>query len=295
MKLAVFDDYRLGVVQDGAVVDVSRAIPGHDSDPVGAGWWIRLCRDFDRLKPALSDAAATGERKPLAAVRLRAAALNPGKIVAAASNYAAHVEEMQSRAAELGLAREAASGWMAEFGVFLKAPSSIVGPGEAVLLPQDRVQARKEIHHESELAVIIGKGGRDIPAEQAMRHVLGYTCAIDVTIRESSDRSFRKSFDSFTPIGPWVVTSDEIGDPYGLRIRLSVGDQLRQDVCASDMSVKIRDIIAFVSSALRLDPGDVILTGSPPGVGQIADGMLMRTSIDGIGVMENPVWVRKAR
>ena len=294
MKLALFDDFRLGLVQEEQILDITGAVHGHDSDPLGAGWWVRLCRDFPEVKSRIIAVARTAKAKPLTGVRLRPAVLNPGKIVAAASNYAAHVEELQARSEELKYIREnsATQGWMKDFGVFLKAPSSIIGNGDAVLLPPDRVDARVEIHHESELAVIVGSGGRDIPFSRALDHVFGYTCAVDVTIREGADRSFRNSFDTFTPIGPWVTTSDEIEDPHKLRIRLSVDGKLRQDVSTSDMATKVSGIIAFASTAMRLDPGDVILTGSPPGVGTIADGMTMRTWIDKIGAMENPVRLR---
>lgn len=202
MKLVLFDDYRLGVVTADAasLVDVTDALPWpHDPDPLGAGWWVRLCRDFAALQPRLAQAAATGTPRPLGSVRLRAPALNPSKIVAAASNYGAHVDEMQ---AVLQRTAGGVDAWMMEFDVFLKAPSSIVGPADRVLLPAALLAQGKEIHHESELAAIVGRGGSYIPEAEALDHVLGYTIGLDMTVRGSGDRSRRKSYHTFTPSVP---------------------------------------------------------------------------------------------
>src|SRR5437763_3926179 len=162
MKLALFDDYRLGVVtpDETALVDVTSALPWpHNPDPLGAGLWVRLCRDFAQLRPRIEQAVADGPARPLDAVRLRAPVLNPSKIVAAASNYGAHVDEMH---AVLERTAGGVDAWMMEFDVFLKAPSSIVGPADRVCLPAAMLAAGKEIHHESELAVVIGRGGSQI-------------------------------------------------------------------------------------------------------------------------------------
>ncbi|MBX5490822.1 MAG: fumarylacetoacetate hydrolase family protein [Chloroflexi bacterium] len=288
MKLALFDDYRLGVVtpDETALVDVTDALPWpHDPDPQGAGWWVRLCRDFAALRERLA-AAARGTPRSLASVRLRAPVLNPSKIVAAASNYHAHVEEMH---AVLERTAGGVEPWLMEFDVFLKAPSSIIGPEEAVVLPAAPLAAGKEIHHESELAVVIGRGGRHIPEHEALAHVLGYTIGLDMTVRGTGDRSRRKSYDTFTPLGPWLVTADEIADPHALHIHLTVNGTTRQDVNTRDMVVKIPGIIAYASSVMRLEPGDVILTGAPPGVGQVRPGDVLETRIAGIGRMRQTV------
>ena len=152
--------------------------------------------------------------------------LNPGKVLATASNYGEHVAEMR----EIVLDRVAGhvDGWLLSFDVFLKAPSSIVGPDDAVILPSSEVENGREIHHESELAVVIGREASRIPEADALEHVLGYTVALDMTLRGEGDRSRRKSYDTFTPIGPWLVTSDEIGDPGELDVRLEVDGECRQ-------------------------------------------------------------------
>lgn len=288
MKLAIFDDYRLGVVSpDGQrIVDVTGALPWpHDPDPVGAGWWVRLCRDFAHLRPRLEEAAATGAPRSIGEVRLRPPVLNPGKIVACAINYDAHEAEMYDVQRRVGGSMET---WLFEFDVFLKAPSSIVGPQDAVKLPAGPVSEGREVHHESELAFVIGRGGVGIPEERALDHVLGYTIALDITLRGQGDRSRRKSYDTFTPIGPWIVTSEEVGDPHTLDIRLTVGGALRQSVNTVDMKMKIPQIVAYASSIMRLDPGDVVLTGAPPGVGAITAGDVMDVEISRIGRMRVP-------
>ena len=288
MKLALFDAWRLGVlVSDEAVVDVTEALPWeYDPDPFGAGWWLRLCRDFSSLRGRLEAQAEKGQARPLAEVRLRAPVLNPGKIVAAAANYVAHRDEMKAISQRVG---SGSPGWLSNFDVFLKSPSSIVGPSDAVILPLRPVQEGKEIHHESELAVVIGTGGARIPEGEALEHVLGYTIGLDMTVRGDGDRSRRKSYDTFTPIGPWVVTTDELGDPQALEIGLTVNGEPRQNVHTSTMLTPVAQLIAYASDVMRLDPGDVIVTGAPPGVGPVQDGDVIETWISRIGRMRLPV------
>lgn len=149
-------------------------------------------------------------------------------------------------------------------------------------------------HHESELAVVIGREGRDIAEEDALEHVFGYTIGLDISLREPTDRSYRKSFDTFTPIGPWVTTADEIPDPGRLQIRLDLDGNVRQNCNTADLLVPVAGIIAYASQAMTLHPGDVILTGAPPGVGLIEPGQLMTTSIDRIGTMRNTIRARAA-
>lgn len=289
MKLALFDDWRPCVVlpEEGAVVDVTPVLPWqHDPDPVGNGSWIRLCRDFRVLQPRLLDMAATGARLPLNEVRLRPAALNPTKIIACASNYSAHVAEMRTVMPE----QTAGAGrWLLDFDVFLKAPSSLCGPGDSVLIPADVTGSNAAVHHESELTIVIGTGGRDIPESQTLNHVLGYLPGIDVTVRGPGDRSRRKSYDTFTPIGAWLTTTDEIADPHDIDIRLTVRGELRQSVNTSMMIMKIPQIVALASRIMRLEPGDLIMTGAPAGVGPIRPGDVMEISMSGLGRMRIPV------
>ncbi|GLW06426.1 hypothetical protein Misp01_15560 [Microtetraspora sp. NBRC 13810] len=283
MKLALLDGLRLAAVRDGMAVDVTAALPwAHDADPLTAGWWRRLCRDFAEARPALEEAAGTGRAVPLDSARLLAPVLNPSKIVACASNYADHVAEMHEvQRRTLGRVES----WMMEFDVFLKAPSSISGPGDDIVLPPEVVAAGQEIHHESELVVVIGSGGRDIPEDTALGHVFGYTLGLDITVRSAADRSRRKSYDTFSPIGPWVVTADEAGDPGDLDIVLQVNGEDRQRVNTATLVTKVPAIVSYASRMMTLLPGDVIFTGAPPGVGAIHRGDRLTTWISRIGPM----------
>jgi len=284
VRLAILDGLRLGVVAGDEVADVTGALPWpHDADPLTAGWWRLLCRDLDLVRPALARAAEdpSSPRIALADARLRAPAVSPSKIVAAASNYAGHVAEMHGvQRRTLGRVEP----WMMEFDVFLKAPSSICGPRDEIALPPE--QAGAEIHHEAELVAIVGRGGRHIPAAEALSRIAGYTIGLDVTVRGEGDRSRRKSYDTFSPLGPWLVTADEAGDPADMDIDLECNGVRRQHVSTRDMIVPVRDIVAYASTIMTLLPGDVVFTGAPPGVGAIRPGDKLRVWISRLGEME---------
>lgn len=285
MRLAIFGEQRLGVVTaGGCIADVTQALPWpHDPDPLTAGWWRRLCRDFTEVRSALTEAAAQAEVLPLSAVRLKAPVVGPSKIIAAASNYSGHVTEMHDvQRRTLGRVES----WMMDFDVFLKAPSAVSGPADDIVLPPAELAAGHEIHHESELVAVVGTGGRDIPAASAPGHLLGYTIGLDITVRSAADRSRRKSYDTFSPLGPWLTTRDEAGDVGDLDIELECNGAARQKVNTSSMLVPVADVVAYASSVMTLLPGDVIFTGAPPGVGPIAAGDRLRTRISRLGEME---------
>lgn len=288
MKLALFDDFRLGVLTEdgGYLVDATAALPHHDDDPLTAGWWRGLCRDWRELREAIGRLAATGERLPLDRVRLRAPALNPSKVIAAASNYREHVAEMHGvQERTLGGVEQ----WMMDFDVFLKAPSSITDPGAPIVLPRAVIEDGREIHHESELVIVIGTGGRYIARERAAEHVFGFTTGLDVTVRSPADRSRRKSYDTFSPLGPWITVNEDGFDADDLDITLTVDGATRQDVNTRDLIVPVNDIVAYASTIMTLNPGDLIFTGAPPGVGPIRAGEELVTTISGIGTITNPV------
>jgi 2-keto-4-pentenoate hydratase/2-oxohepta-3-ene-1,7-dioic acid hydratase in catechol pathway len=285
VKLAIFDERRLGVVtpDERSIVDVTALVPWYDPDPL-SGWWRRLCRDFSTVAPRLS--AARSPARPLDAVRLGPPVLNPGKVIACAVNYKEHAAEMRDGIlARTGTDRAA---WILEFDVFLKAPSSVVGPADAIVLPEKPLREGREIHHESELTFVIGSGGSHIAETEAHAHVLGYTIGLDITERGAGDRSRRKSWDTFTPLGPWITTADKV-DPGDLEIRLEIGGTLRQSANTRDLVVGIPGIVAYASSIMRLEPGDVIMTGAPQGVGEIHDGDIVETTIRGLGRLRLPV------
>jgi len=272
MKLAVFNEGRLGVVTDDVIADVTDVLPAWDSGFL-TNWWTRLCDSFAALSPKIVQAESAARKYSLGEVRLRAPVLNPSKIVATAASYRGHINEMRGATA---------TSWLANFGVFLKAPSSIIGPEDTVILPPAEVG---RLQHESGLALIIGKRAKDVAIGSAWQHVLGFTCYLDITYRGDADRCTRKSYDGFTPVGPWVVTADEIPDPHKLQIRLWANGELRQDTNSSGMTKTIPEIIALASSIMTLNSGDIVTTGSAPGVGNVLDRDRIVVEIERIGGM----------
>jgi 2-keto-4-pentenoate hydratase/2-oxohepta-3-ene-1,7-dioic acid hydratase in catechol pathway len=192
---------------------------------------------------------------------------DPTKVVAAPVNYRDHQEEMSE---DYGI--EA-------LGVFLKAPSSVIGHGGIVRLPY----VDRRFDQEGELAVIIGRTARFVPVADALDVVAGYTCCLDITMRGGEDRSTRKSFDTFTPVGPFLVTPDEAGDVSTLRLRTTVNGVLRQDADIADLIWDVPRLVSYASSVMTLRAGDIVTTGTPAGIGQIKDGDEISVDIDRIG------------
>ena len=203
----------------------------------------------------------------------------PSKIVAVAANYPKHAAEMGHEVP-------------AEPRLFLKAPSAIVGPGDFIEIPP----ATERVDPEGELAVVIGQTLRRATPQSAIKAVFGYTCLNDVTCRDFQKRDGifgrAKSFDTFCPVGPWVVTDL---DPNHLRVTTSVNDQLRADGNTSEMHFSVAELLSFISSVMTLLPGDVVSTGTPPGVAPIHPGDTVEIEVEGIGVLRNRVRARANR
>lgn len=226
----------------------------------------------------------TGDRWALPDVRLVAPIL-PSKVVAVGKNYAEHAREMGGEAPASPV-------------IFLKPTTTIIGHGDTIRLPVGGGTPTNEgvaggggrVDHEAELAVVIGKPARDVSREDAMSYVLGYTCANDVTARDQqrADVQFTrgKSHDSFCPIGPWIET---VLDPSDLRVTARVNGQIKQDGRTKDMIHDVATLISFMSNVMTLLPGDVILTGTPAGVGPINPGDTVTIEIEGIGALANKV------
>ena len=199
--------------------------------------------------------------------------INPTKIICVGRNYIAHVKEHDSEVPDVPL-------------IFLKPPSTLIAHGETIFLPPQSLQ----VEHEAELAVVIGKSGRWIPPEEAHAHIFGYTIANDVTARDLQFRDSQwtrgKGFDTFCPLGPWIETKF---DPADALITCHVNDEMRQMSSTRDMVFNVRQLIAFVSSVMTLEPGDLILTGTPAGVGLLLDGDVVEVTIEGIASLRNPV------
>lgn len=265
MRVATTADGRLLVATNGTVAaDVTGALGLTGPDPFGLllarGQGIALLAGLDL---AALPQVAFGD------VTL-AAPLRPRTVIGAPVNYRDHQVEMREQLT------------VAELGVFLKASSSVIGPGGIVELPYTDVRT----DHEGELTVVLGRRARNVSAAQAMDFVLGYTCGLDITVRSTEDRSTRKSFRTFTPLGPWVVTADEVPDPGALDLRCWVGDELRQDASTADLILGVAELVAYASHVMTLEPGDVILTGTPAGVGPIRPGDRVAVEISSIGRLE---------
>ncbi len=283
MKLAVYDDHRVGVVEDGQVYDVTGAVPG-----AGPGWppmyMNALIGRWEECALRVAAARKDATPVPLESVRLLPPNPCPVHVIAAPANYRKHIGEIGARSVSKGRSAE-------QQGFFMKATASLVGAGGAIELP--RGSARR-FDHESELAVIIGRRARNVPRTEAMQYVFGYSCLIDVTMRiepgvAEEERVTRKSFETFTPLGPWIVTADEVPAPQALRNQLWVNGQPRQDANTRDMIVDIAALIELVSSVMTLNPGDVIASGTPEGVGPIVPGDAVRIAIESVGEMTLPV------
>jgi 2-keto-4-pentenoate hydratase/2-oxohepta-3-ene-1,7-dioic acid hydratase in catechol pathway len=215
----------------------------------------------------------TGERLPLGDVRLLAPVIPRSKIVGVGRNYADHAAEFGQAVPEEPL-------------LFLKPNTAVIGPGDAIVLPRQS----HEVHFEGELAVVIGKLCRDVPAERALDVIFAYTVGNDVTARDlqrTDDQWARaKGFDTFCPLGPWLET--EL-DPADLTLRTVVNGEVKQDVRTSKLIFDIPTLVAYISAAFTLLPGDVILTGTPAGVGPIVAGDWVEVTVEGIGTLDNRV------
>jgi len=280
MKIASFNDFRVGVADGDVVYDMTAALPQFlDHIPRQRINW--LIGNWGAMATAFANFKTAGVPLPVKSVKLLAANPAPQHIFAAPANYRKHIGELGSRTVTKA-GRSAR-----EQGFFLKAPGSLVGAGGAILLPKG---SSRRFDHESELAVIIGKAGRNVPRSDALAHVFGYSCLIDATMRIEKDvaeeeRSMRKSFETFTPMGPYIVTADEVTDPESLHNRLWVNGELRQQASTSEMIVGVAELIELVSSVLPIQPGDVIATGTPEGVGPFAAGDEVRIEIESVGSM----------
>ena len=268
MKIVAYDDFRAGVLVGEGVADVTSLLP--DAPPGWEPWRMcHLIEHWDDLRPRAQELAEKGPTVPLADVRLLPPVPKPAKIVAAPINYMAHGLEMSTASTVDNL------------GVFLKAPSAIIGPGGTIRLPY----TDRRVDHEAELAMVVGRTAKDVSAADALDYVLGYLCLLDITVRGSEERVMRKSFDTFAPIGPAVVTTDEVGEPDNLSIRLWVNDELRQDGNTKDLIYDCRRLVEFASSVMTLYPGDILSTGTPEGVGPIHPGDRVTIDIERVGRM----------
>ena len=264
MKLAFFNDFRLGIVRGETIVDVSAEVA--DVPHTGPATLIsNLIGDFARYRVRLAAAAARGHAVPLASVTLRPPLPRPANIVCMAVNYM----EDGTRTAP------------APINAFQKASTAIIGPGDAMVLPD---VAATIFEGEAELALVIGKTATNVKAADAMDHVFGYTCFIDGSARGVPAFYQMKSRETFAPIGPWIVTADEIADPQKLNVRLWNNGELKQSFNTDDMAHKIARCIEWVSSVHTLLPGDILATGTNHrGLHAFQDGDTVELEVEHVG------------
>ena len=268
MKLFRFNGGRIGLTAGTSSYDLTDAL-GVDTAMWPPVQMVQLIADFDARIKGITTHPKT-RVVDFSTLRLEVPIEWPNKLLAYPVNYVKHGEEMKS------------TNRADRNGFFMKANSSLSGPNDPIVLPD--VPGR-EIHHECELGIVIGKKGRNISRADALGHVFGYACLIDMVVRGNEERVMRKSYDSFCPFGPYIVTADEVPDPSCLQARLWVNDVLKQNANTRDLIVDIPEMIETASRVATLFPGDIIATGTPEGVGPVVRGDRIRIAIENVGEM----------
>ena len=276
MKLCRFNGGRLGLVEGEEVTDVSAALQALPSQRYPFPSHDVLIAHLNELRPGIVEAARTGQKHAASAVHYDSPVANPGKIIGAPINYKAHAQE-SAQDSNIGHGRAITT--IGDWGMFLKAGTSLIGVSDEIVL---RFPERRN-DHEVELAVVIGKTCRQVKAADAMTHVAAYSLSLDMTLRGPEFQCFRKSIDSYAVLGPWLVTADEVPDPGQLDLWLHVNGQTRQQANTRDLIFDVPRLIEFASSFYTLQPGDVIMTGTPEGVGPVVPGDWIEAGVQGLG------------
>ncbi len=279
MKLCRFNDNQIGLVEGDQVLDVSAALEALPAYKYPLPRGDQLIANLDMLRPKILEAAKSANRFPLAGLTLHAPVANPGKVVAAPVNYQAHYDEAE---VDPGIRFGKEIVKIQTIGLFLKATSSVRGPSYGVEI--NHPDRRND--HEIELVAIIGKPARRVSVENALDHVAAYCIGLDMTVRGVEERSMRKSIDTYTVMGPWLTTADEIGDPHNLQLTLTVNGEPRQSNNTANLLIKVRELISWASNWYTLQPGDLFMTGTPDGVGPVVPGDTIDARIDKLGSMQ---------
>jgi 2-keto-4-pentenoate hydratase/2-oxohepta-3-ene-1,7-dioic acid hydratase in catechol pathway len=282
MKLCRYDEDRLGVVVGNTVHDVSAA---QDEIRKAARYDMKgdaVIAALPTWRSRIEEMAKKSAGVPLSSVKLISPVARPSKAMAAPTNYKKHIEEMRARTDIPRAALDRQPPNIEKAGIFLKSTSSIVGPSEGIPIRfLDRIN-----EEEIELVVVIGKQGTDIPKDKAKDYIAGYTLGLDMTCRGGEDRSFRKSIDGYSVLGPWFVTADEIPNPDDVVVTLTNNGELKQTAETKDLIYDIGRLIEFASSFYTLYPGDVYYTGTPQGVSPVKPGDVLRGKCDQVGEFE---------
>lgn len=264
MRLVTYDGGRVGYLADDRVVDLGDLAGGY-GEP---GAMRRLLARWAEVRDSLPAPSATNS-VALAEVSLDAPVPDPSKIVAAPVNYRDHKSEMELKVD------------ISDLAVFLKAPSSIIAHGGVVRLPY----ADRRVDQEGELAAVIGKRARNVSEAEALDHVVAYTGLLDITMRGGEDRSTRKSFDTFTPLGPWLVTTDEADAADAIGLDCTVAGVHRQSSNTRHLIWSVAKLVSYISTVMTLEVGDVIATGTPSGVGPLSAGDEVSVTLSSIGTL----------
>jgi 2-keto-4-pentenoate hydratase/2-oxohepta-3-ene-1,7-dioic acid hydratase in catechol pathway len=288
MKICHYNSNQAGIVVGDKVYPIGDALvkAGHARDGYTMLEIIDALANNSAAMQVARDAAQGTGAVALSSVKLLAPITNPGSLWAAAANYRAHQAEMITRMGSAGRENKSSDELMAEF--FLKPTSSIIGPNDTVILPK----ISKLVDFECELCAVIGTRARNVSEDQALNYVFGYTMCWDISQRDpwgkgmQNTRNIRKGFDTFSGLGPWIVTKDEVGEPQNLTIKVLQNGKEVMTAHTSDMICGLREHIRFLTSCLTLRPGDLITTGTPAGVSKLNDGDHLKGSIEKIGEME---------
>ncbi len=281
MKFCRFNETRIGVVRGALVHDVTACLDALPALRYPYPLGDALITNLDTLRPLMEKLADETKGVAIDSVQLFSPVANPTKIIATPSNYSAHAAEARADP-EIAVYQGERARSIQEQGLFLKSASSLVGAAQGVTprFPDRRTD------HEVELAAVFGTITAGISEEDALSCVAGYAIGLDMSVRGKEDRSYRKSADSYSVLGPWIVTPDELGDPEVLDFWLRVNGEMRQESNTGLMLVKLRRQIAWASSVYTIYPGDILMTGTCQGVGPVKPGDEMKAWIQGIGEMD---------
>ena len=271
MKLVLYDDFNPGILKGDTVVDIASVV-AHLEGGHGQHLMEGIIDSFGSPQPELEKVAKTARALPLSEVRLRPPLPRPSKILCCIGNYWEHMERDPR-----------------PLNMFLKSPESIIGPGDTVELPEFQAEV---FHHEAELGIVMKGPARNISESDYMKAVFGYTCFTDVSARDDGRKTWRagsflgKSFDTFCPIGPCIVTVDEIRNPNALGVKYWVNGQLRHDYITDDMEHRVPELVSFATAVMTMNTGDLIACGTNhEGLGPLQDGDIGEIEIQGIGRM----------